>query len=73
VSRLVVLNERGHKEGRRLVEVYDDPQPSARIEIAPVEALAAGSRILFAQVCNKLAGSRVGDESSLSTGRYRGA
>ena len=40
--RRVVLDERGHHERRRLIEVYDHPQPSPRVKIATVEALASG-------------------------------
>ncbi len=46
----MILNKGGHDERRRLVEVYDHPQISTRVEIAPIETLATWKRILFAMV-----------------------
>ena len=46
----MVLDECCHHEARRLVEVYDHPQPSPWVKITPVEALASGGRILLANV-----------------------
>jgi hypothetical protein len=46
----MVLDEGGHNECRGLVEVYDDPQPPTRVEIAAVEALPAGRWIVVAMV-----------------------
>jgi hypothetical protein len=44
------LDEGGHDERGVLVEVYDDPQVSTRIEIAAIETLATWSWILLTLV-----------------------
>jgi hypothetical protein len=50
-SRVVVLYEHGHDPSRNVVEVYDDPPPATWVEqVLPVEALAAGARVVLAMV-----------------------
>lgn len=46
----MILDESGHDESRVLVEVYDDPQVSTRIEITAIEALATWRWVLLALV-----------------------
>jgi hypothetical protein len=41
----VILDEGGHDERGILVEIYDDPQVSTRIEIAAIETLAPRDRV----------------------------
>jgi hypothetical protein len=48
----VILDEGGHDECGGLVEVYDDPQVSTRIEIAAIETLATWNWVLLALVRN---------------------
>lgn len=50
----MILDEGRHDERRQLAEVYDDPQPPERIEVAPVVALPTHQGILLSHV-------RVGD------------
>ncbi len=44
------LYEGRHDPGGSLGEVYDDPQPSTRVQVLAVEALPSGPRILLAMV-----------------------
>jgi hypothetical protein len=47
----VILDERGHDPGGDVIEVYDHPQPAARIKDVPtIEALAARTWIALAEV-----------------------
>jgi len=46
----VILGECRDNEGRRLVEVYDDPQPSVTVEIPAKESNTASHRIIFFKV-----------------------
>jgi hypothetical protein len=46
----VVLDNRGHHPGRLLVEVYDDLQPTPRLDVTAIEALATSDRVQRAQV-----------------------
>ena len=45
-----MLDECGHNEAGRLVEVYDHPQPAPGLQVATVEALAAWRDVFFAEV-----------------------
>jgi len=46
----VILGECRNDERGRLIEVYDDPQPSATVEILPEESNTASCRIVFFKV-----------------------
>jgi xanthine/CO dehydrogenase XdhC/CoxF family maturation factor len=46
----MILDECGHDERRRLIEVYDDSQPAVWIEIAAIEALAPRRGVLLMMV-----------------------
>jgi hypothetical protein len=35
------LDQGGHDPGRLVIEVYDDPQPAPRVDVAAVEVLSA--------------------------------